>query len=145
MLFNAKKICDIKEIRKYIEACLSTENIFYIIDNDFWENWIKLSYKKYTDKMFLNTGLIYEPVNIYKNDQIEKDGFSITENKKNISELLINTNCISDKNGKIKPNLRVLIDYIILDSKLFKMFKNCYKINGPEIKRFLVAKPKCAN
>jgi len=53
----------------------------------------------------------------------------------------INTKSLCDESGKIYENLKESEDFIILDYKLYSIFKNWYDIVGPELKRFFVINP----
>ena len=91
-----------KEIKDYIIQKMQTENIFYIINSEFWENWNKL----------------------VNNQNIEE-----------LENLKIQTESISDVNGKLNEGLVYLNDYIVLTKRIYNLFCKWYGRPNVEIER----------
>ena len=95
-----------KQLKDYIKDKITKEDKFYVIDAHFWQKW---------------------------NDYVKE----LKPMKKNeMKNIRINTNKISDKNGKITEGLVYLKDYLLITSKMYELFTFWYGPPlGPELKR----------
>ena len=153
-----------KSLNEYIQERLIYDNVFYIIDKEFWDKW-----NHYMNNLNrLNSNDIDE-YNFVKNLSInlvkEENGINTTNsclnknnvnnlskinfpeinitsesaNKKNILEyqnLKINTEKIADHDGRLKEGLVYGKDYIVLSQRIYDLFKRWYgSSNNIEIKR----------
>ena len=153
-----------KSLNEYIQERLKYDNIFYIIDKEFWDRWnyymnnlTKLSSNdigeyNLTNNISINmvkegNGAITINNDINKNsdNNLSKINFpdinAVTEvaNKKKkleIKNLKINTEKIADRDGRLKEGLVYGKDYIVLSQRIYELFKRWYgSTNNIEIKR----------
>lgn len=205
ILFQSKNINNIKDLKRYIETCVPEEKAFYIVNAEFWNDWLNYIESSNKTQMTMNNSSINksnfkeikpkesdiqhnnnlpirpeaeDPNKNYiidfnrKDSNLEAPGNNSNNIKKqseraerkeneaisynssyNVSNIevnskysksnkpCINTNKICDKNTKIWQSLQEGKDFIILDSKLFRLFKNWFRILGPELKRSFVINP----
>ena len=95
------------KLNDYIIERMQYDTQFYIIDKDFYIKWTE-----------------YVKLNEYE------------QRRFNINNLRMNTNKISDKNGRILENKQFDIDYIVVSKRIYNLFCNWYhQPNGGEIMR----------
>ena len=153
-----------KPLNDYIQERLKYDDVFYIVDKEFWDKWnhymnklIKINSNNLNDYDLLNNLSVnmanginnVNTTNSYLNKKYENNISNVNipnvnttttaaqKMKKNkLINLKMNTEKIADKDGKLKEGLVYLKDYIILSQRLYRLFKRWYGVtNNVEIKR----------
>ena len=94
-------------LNDYIIERMQYDTNFYIIDKEFYSKWSEYG-------------------NMQEHEQ----------KKINLKNLRMNTNKISDKNGRILESKQFDVDYIILSKRIYNLFCNWYRQpSGPELMR----------
>ena len=153
-----------KSLNDYIKERLHYDNVFYIIDKEFWDKWYQYMNKlikvnsndlvDITNNLSINmtNGLNgANTTNSYlkkKNNNGNNSNINFTNVntttaamlKKKKSDLKINTEKIADIHGKLKEGLVYLKDYIILSQRMYNLFYRWYGTNKTiEIKRYKIS------
>ena len=152
-----------QSLNDYIIERLQYDNVFYIVDKEFWDKWnqymnklIKINSNDINDYSFANNMSInmangLSSANTINSCLNKKKEYNIsnlnlqnantttagaTKKKKNqLRHLKINTEKIADHDGKLKEGLVYLKDYIVLSQRMYDLFKKWYGSNHIEIKR----------
>ena len=154
-----------KSLNDYIQERLQYDNIFYIIDKEFWDKWVhymnKLitinpnEIKEYdlsnnlsinmakglnsanTTNSYLNKNSINNNLSNFNMLNVNTTTVAVLKTKKNdFKNLKMNTAKIADQDGKLKEGLVYLKDYIVLSQRIYELFKRWYGVtNNIDIKR----------
>ena len=156
-----------KSLNDYIKERLNYDNVFYIVDKEFWDKWYQYMNKlikvdsndlvDITNNLSINMANGLNGANTTNSCAKKKNSNSNSNNTSNISfvnvntttaamlkkkksELKINTEKIADKYGKLKEGLVYLKDYIILSPRMYNLFYRWYGTNKTiEIKRYKIS------
>ena len=153
-----------KSLNDYIIERLQYDNVFYIIDKEFWDKWnnsmnrlTKMNsndINDITNNSSINLANELNSANtknsvinkknnentavIFNNTNINTTTAARSKRKKN--ELKFNTEKIADRYGKLKEGLVYLKDYIVLSQRMYSLFSKWYGTNKTiEIKRFKIS------
>ena len=153
-----------KSLNDYIIERLQYDNVFYIIDKEFWDKWnnsmnrlTKMNsndINDITNNLSINLANELNSANtknsvinkknnentavIFNNTNINTTTAARSKRKKN--ELKFNTEKIADRYGKLKEGLVYLKDYIVLSQRMYSLFSKWYGTNKTiEIKRFKIS------
>ena len=151
-----------KSLNEYIQERLQYDNVFYIIDKEFWDKWhhymnklIKINSNEVneydlTNNLSINMANGLNSANttnscINKNNNLSNFNVpnvntttvAVLKTKKNdFKNLKMNTEKIADQDGKLKEGLVYLKDYIVLSQRIYELFKRWYGVtNNIDIKR----------
>ena len=152
-----------QSLNVYIQERLQYDNVFYIIDKEFWDKWnlymnrlIKINNNdlneyNLTNNMSINMANGLNSVNTTNSCLNKKNDYNISnivqnantttagaikKKKSQLKNLKINTEKIADHDGRLKEGLVYLKDYIVLSQRIYDLFKKWYgSTNNIEIKR----------
>ena len=153
-----------KSLNDYIQERLQYDNVFYIIDKEFWDRWnyymnklIKVNSNDVieydmSNNLSINMANGLNSANTTNSCMNKKNDNNISNvnipnvntttvaaqklKKKELKKLKINTEKIADQDGKLKEGLVYLKDYIVLSQRIYDLFKKWYGVtNNIEIKR----------
>ena len=153
-----------QSLNDYIQERLQYDNVFYIIDKEFWDRWsyymnklIKINDSEINDYNLSNnisinmangligsntTNSVLNIKNDYNISNIKAPNINTStaggskRKKTQLKNLKINTEKIADSDGKLKEGLVYLKDYIVLSQRMYDLFKKWYgSTNNVEIKR----------
>ena len=156
-----------KSLNDYIQERLQYDNVFYIIDKEFWDKWnhymnklIKVNTNDMKEYDLVNNLSINMANGINSSNSTYSALNKINSNnlsnlnvpnvntttvailklkKKDFKNLKINTQKIADQDGKLKEGLVYLKDYIVLSQRMYDLFKRWYGVtNNIEIKRYKI-------
>ena len=157
-----------KSLNDYIIERLQYDNVFYIVDKEFWDKWSqnmnnlrKLNSNELNDFELANNLSINlvngensaNTTNYYINKNNENNYNNSNLNNVNITTvaglkkkkyelikgLRINTQKIADRDGKLKEGLVYLKDYIVLSQRMYELFSRWYFSSKTiEIKRYKI-------
>ena len=152
-----------KSLNDYITERLQYDNIFYIIDKEFWDKWnqymnrlIKVNTNELIDisnNLSINmanglnsantTNSCYNKKNSDNLSNLHFANASTTTAallKRKRNELKLNTEKIADRHGKLKEGLVYLKDFIVLSERMYSLFYRWYGTNKTiEIKRYKIS------
>ena len=149
-----------KNLNDYIQERLQYDNVFYIVDKEFWDKWYRLitinsndpEENRLNNNLSINMmkgvntsnsipNIIDESNNNKNNSKINYSNANtstVGAVKKNfeLKNLKMNTEKIADRDGKLKEGLVYLKDYIVLSERMYDLFKRWYgSTKNIEIKR----------
>ena len=148
-----------KSLNDYIIERIQYDNVFYIIDKEFWDKWnqymnrlVKVSSNELNDitnnlSINMANGLnsantTNSILNKKTNDNLSSLPFAnantttAAQMKKKKNELKISTDKIADRHGRLKEGLVYLKDFIVLSERMYNLFYRWYGTNKTiEIKR----------
>lgn len=154
-----------KSLNDYIIERMQYDNVFYIIDKEFWDKWSQNMNKikigsdindlSLTNNLSINiasginssnTANCYLKINSNNNlPNFNLDNLNTAtgqgRSKKNsmTKGLRINTNKIANRDGKLKEGLVYLKDYIVLSQRMYDLFSRWYySPKSTEIKRYKI-------